>query len=177
MISIYKYTDKEIKAIVDSAVILVDTREKENKHITDYFNQKGIRWATQALKYGDYTIKIESPSAYRDMYFNDLISIERKANLNELSGNLTRNRERFSDEFFRSKGRMYLLIENANFFDIEDGNYSTKFNQEAFRGSLTSFEHTFDLRVMYMPNIAHSGYWIYTTLTGFVKSQLKQGLF
>lgn len=177
MISIYKYTEKEIKAIVDSAVVLVDTREKENKHITDYFNEKGIKWATQALDYGDYSIKIESPAAYRDLYLTDIITIERKANLNELSGNLGRNRERFEAEFERAKGKMYLLLENTNFQDIEDGNYTTQYKKAPFRGSLTKFEHDYDLHVMYMPDISYSGYWIYLTLTGCLKSQLKQGLF
>ncbi|MBE6021651.1 MAG: hypothetical protein E7231_00295 [Cellulosilyticum sp.] len=177
MISIYKYTEQEIKAIVDSAVILVDSREKENKHITDYFDKKGIKWATTKLDYGDYSIRIESPAAYRDLYLTDIIAIERKANLNEISGNLTHNRERFEAEFERAKGKIYLLLENTNFDDIERGNYTTKFNKKAFRASLTKFEHKYDLHITYMKDTTASGYWIYTTLTGCLIEKLKQGLF
>lgn len=173
----YKYTDKEIKAIVDNAVIIVDTREKENNHITEFFDRKGIKWATEKLDYGDYSIRIEEPTAHRNMYLTDIITVERKANLNELSGNLTHNRDRFEAEFERSKGKVYLLIENSNFDDIERGNYSTKFNKKAFRASLTKFEHKYNLYVQYLKDTEASGYWIYTTLTGCLIEKLKQGLF
>ena len=35
----YYYTDKEIKAILDSIIIIIDTRENDNKHIIDYFDK------------------------------------------------------------------------------------------------------------------------------------------
>lgn len=38
----YKYTDKEMEELISSMVILIDTREKVNSHITDYFRgEKG----------------------------------------------------------------------------------------------------------------------------------------
>lgn len=171
----YKYTEAEIKNIIDTAVIIVDTREKENKHITEYFDKKNINWAAEKLDYGDYSIRIESPAAYRDFYLTDYIAIERKANLNEISGNLTHNRDRFVAEFERAKGKIYLLIENADYEDIEKGLYNTKFNKKAFRASLEAFEQRYNINIHYQKDTAVTGYWIYRTLTGYLRELLKQG--
>lgn len=173
----YKYTDKEIKSIVKNAMIIVDTREQKNKHITDYFDRKGIKWCNEKLDHGDYSIKVESPAACRDFYLTDIISIERKANLEELSGNLTHNRDRFNAEFLRAKGKVYLLIENANYEDIEYGNYNTKFNKDSFRASLNAFEQRYNLHVHYQKDTSASGYYIYKTLTAALEQELKKGTF
>ena len=36
ILSLYKYTDKELEQLVKSIVILVDTREKQNAHIIEW---------------------------------------------------------------------------------------------------------------------------------------------
>lgn len=56
----YKYTDKEMEELISSMVILIDTREKANSHITDYFERKGIAYKKKALDYGDYSFMIPS---------------------------------------------------------------------------------------------------------------------
>ena len=69
----YKYTDKEMEELISSIVILVDTREKVNSHITDYFDRKEIKYKKKALSYGDYSFMIpanEKLSIPRDLYFN-----------------------------------------------------------------------------------------------------------
>lgn len=176
MFIIYKYSDKEIDDIVCSATIIVDSREKCSKHITDWFDKKGIKWCNDKLDWGDYTVRIESPAAYRDFTLQDVCTIERKANLEELSGNMTHDRDRFNAEFLRSRGAVYLLIENAEYQDIELGNYNTKFNKKSFRASLTAFEHRYNLHTVYMKDTNISGYFIYTTLIGALKSLLKKGV-
>lgn len=173
----YKYTDKEIKEIVKNAMIIVDTREQKNQHIIDYFERKKIKWCNEKLEHGDYSIKVESPAACRDFYLTDIISIERKANLEELSGNLTHNRDRFNAEFLRAKGKMYLLIENANYEDIEYENYNTGFNKASFRASLNAFEQRYNLHVHYQKDISASGYYIHKTLTAALEQELKKGTF
>jgi hypothetical protein len=45
----YKYTDPEIKTLISSIVMLIDTREQENKHIIDYFESKKISFETKKL--------------------------------------------------------------------------------------------------------------------------------
>ena len=44
MISLYKYTDKEIDEMISSLIILVDTREKNNIHITESFDKNKISY-------------------------------------------------------------------------------------------------------------------------------------
>jgi ERCC4-type nuclease len=172
---LYKYTEKEINEIVANATIIVDSREKENKHITKYFTDKNVNWAVEKLDYGDYSMRINLSEDNRPFYLTDHISIERKASLNELSGNLTHNRDRFTAEFERAKGKMYLLIENANYEDIEKGLYTTKFNKQAFRASLDAFEQRYNINIHYQKDASVSGYWIYRTLTSYLKELLKQG--
>lgn len=36
MLDKFKYTDKEIDQLVESITILVDTREKQNQHLSEY---------------------------------------------------------------------------------------------------------------------------------------------
>ena len=76
----YKFTDTEIKKLLkENVVIIVDTREQENKHITDFFDKKEIKYISKKLDAGDYAIKlIASPELgiHRDMHFP--IAIEKK---------------------------------------------------------------------------------------------------
>ena len=50
MIDKFKYSDKEIEAIVKSMVIIVDTREKANEHIIAAFEKNKIAYITKALE-------------------------------------------------------------------------------------------------------------------------------
>lgn len=172
----YKYNDAEIKEMLTAAVVIVDTREQKNEHILNYFNNKNINWCNEKLDYCDYSIKIKSNTLDRYFYCTDLVSIERKRSLEELSSNLTHGRERFNNEFTRAKGKIYLLIENANYEDIELGNFKTQFNRKAFRKSLSSFEQRYDLHIHYQKNSIASGYFIYETLIAVITKELKKGL-
>ena len=55
---------------------------------------------------------------HRDLYFNNICSIERKGSLVELSGNFTKERQRMAHEFSRAKGQLTLLIEAKGIEDI-----------------------------------------------------------
>lgn len=157
-------------------MIVVDTREQKNQHITKWFDEKGIKWCNEKLDWGDYTIKTDCPHIFRDLHLQDICVVERKANLEEISSNLTHNRDRFDAEFLRSKGTVYLLIENAVYEDIDLGNYSTKFNQKAFRASLRRFEHAYKLHIHYQKDTTYSGAFIYDKLTGALERLLKEGV-
>ena len=111
IISYYKYTDKEIDELILSIIILVDTREKMNAHITDSFDQNGISYKKKALEYGDYSFalpKNEELSIPRDMYFNKKVCIERKASLEEISGNLFMPDNKYSALFIKKYFEYYL---------------------------------------------------------------------
>ena len=54
----YRFTDKEVKKILDNLTILVDTRENANSHIIEFFNKKKIPYKIQKLDFGDYSCYI-----------------------------------------------------------------------------------------------------------------------
>lgn len=58
MISICKLTHDQIKKLSKEMVILIDTREKVNDHILNYFNKKNIAYRQQALEFGDYSFML-----------------------------------------------------------------------------------------------------------------------
>lgn len=74
-------------------IILVDSREKKNGHILEYFNKQGILYRKEKLDFGDYSFMIPASAARADLYFHDSIVIERKATLEKLSGNLAQKRQ------------------------------------------------------------------------------------
>lgn len=108
------------------------------------------------------------------MYFDKDIMIERKASLNELSGNFTQNRARFEKEMATFSGKKYLLIENATYEDIVNGKYSTKISRKAYLASLHSFNHKYGLQFCFIPNNAFSGCYIYGTLVYHLKNLLRK---
>jgi hypothetical protein len=90
------------------AIILIDSREQQYKHITDVLDKKDIPWKIKKLSYGDYSFEWKGKS-----YENE-ICLERKANLDEIIGNFTKGRERFKKEFERAKGcKVILMIEDS----------------------------------------------------------------
>lgn len=177
MIESFKFTDSEVKSIVDSMVILVDTREKKNQHITDYFDKHGINYCNRALPSGDYSFFIaENPelSIPRPLFMDNDIIIERKASLEELSGNFTTGRTRFEEEFATSRAKKkYLLIENASYADLIEGNYNTQYNKNSFAATLHSFNHKYNLEIMFIPNNAYTPIYIYGVFKYYLKTLLK----
>lgn len=111
MIDFYRYTDKELKTLLDSLTIVVDTREQKNELILKYFDDKKIPYISKKLDFGDYSCFIpKSPELgiMRDIYFNCVI--EKKAHLEEISGNLTTDRTRLENEFIRGKDSRFILM-------------------------------------------------------------------
>lgn len=96
----YKFSVEDIKRLLKQIVILVDSREKKNSHILEYFEKNGIAYRKEKLEYGDYTFLI--PTTDGDIYFHRDCVLERKASLEELSGNLAQERERFEKEFLKA---------------------------------------------------------------------------
>ncbi len=174
----YHYTDKEIKAILDSIIIIIDTREQENEHITDYFDKKKIAYRSQKLNTGDYSFCIPANSQLnipREIHFDKDIAIERKATLEEISNNLTHERTAFENEMIRATRlkQFYLLIENQNALDdIILKNYKTDFNEKSFFSSLISFIIKYNIKLMNI-NKRNSGVLIYYILRNYLKSFLE----
>ena len=150
-----KYTDKELSKIIskENIVILIDSREKANKHITDVFDREGIQYRVEKLESGDYTFELK-PLPELDilhaMDFRQDVMIERKNSLDEISGNFTKGRERFNDEFGRAWAiKKYLLIEDGSYEKILNHEYRTDYNSNSFFASLLSFDARYDLHVCF----------------------------
>lgn len=90
-------------------MIIVDSRERKFDHIRDVFDKKGVPYEVRKLDVGDY-FNTENPK----------VVIDRKANLQEICGNLSygkNNRTRFAAECkraFNQKIKFIVLIEGTN---------------------------------------------------------------
>ena len=172
----YKFYVEEIKKLTKQMVILVDSREKRNEHILSYFDKQGIAYKKEKLEYGDYSFMIPATAAGEDIFFHRDIAIERKASLEELSGNLAQERERFEKEFLKAGNdgcKIYLMIESpGGYSDIIGHRYRTEFTPAAYMASLKTWESRFGCNVQFIDN-QYSGYYIYSTFSYFAREKLK----
>ena len=174
----YHFTDTEVKKLLDSMVILVDTRENANSHITDYLSKKKIPYEVRKLDSADYSCKIpknDELGINRDIYFTDSILVERKASLDELAGNLTKDRTRFESELLRAKGaNIALMVENATYADLVMGRYRSEYNAKSFVATLATFSARYGLDVNFVEKEL-AGNWIYHRLYYAVREELLHG--
>ena len=175
MIRQYRYTDKELKELLRSMVILVDSREQKKSHILNWLDSKKIPYNVQKLDVADYSFMLPANpdlGIIRDLYFDDLVAIERKNSLEEISSCFTTARTAFENEFIRSKGKVYLLIENASYEDIVAHRYKTEYKPVSFLASLHSFAERYDLSINFMKDNKYSGQFIYFTFYYWLRNYL-----
>jgi hypothetical protein len=172
----YVYTKLELEQLLKSIIILYDTREQVNGHIIDYFNKQNISYKKQKLDYGDYSFMLpqnKELGIIKDISFEHRIVIERKANLEELSNNLTHKRIEFENELIRaSKAKKLLLIEDASYQDIIEHKYCTKYEVKSFIAALKTYENRYNLNINYISRVC-SGNFIYYTCYYFLREYLK----
>jgi ERCC4-type nuclease len=176
MIDKFRYSETELKKILKSIVILVDTREHDGKntHILNWFDENKISYEKAKLPYGDYSFKLprnEEFGIIRDIHYTDDISIERKANVDEIIGNFANDRNRIEDEMIRHKGKMILLIEDGNYSDIRNGNYKSKYNSKSAIGTLHSFSIKYNMPFMFISK-EDIGCFIYCTFYYYLRSKI-----
>lgn len=85
-------SNDEKKDFMKKVTILVDTREQQNSHITEVFSNLGIMYKSQKLDFGDYSFIVDGKD------FSRSCVVERKADINEVYGNVTSDRERIEKE-------------------------------------------------------------------------------
>ena len=178
MVQLYKYSDTELKEILKTLVVLIDTREQENIHITDYFDKRKIKYEEMKLEHGDYTFYIpknEDLGIQRELYFNNIVTVERKGSLEELSGNFCNGRSRIEEEFTRKKGKMYLMVEGASYEDIVRHNYNTEYNPVSFIATLDTYEARYGIQTSFTSKIS-AGNFIYHKFKYHLREYLKNGL-
>lgn len=165
----YKYTDKEIDAILKTLTIVIDTREKVNGHVLKYLQQKSIPVKIQKLDHGDYGCMIPANPALgiqRDLYMNTFI--ERKNGVDEITGNLQKDTQHaFINELIRAQGsRFVLFVEEPDFDEkIAKGDYRSKYDPKALKGRLESLKAKYNFEIVPMSkqmighNILHRFYY------------------
>ena len=160
--NLYKYSDKEMDQIIESMVVLVDTREQVNEHITSYFDKAKIKWKKKKLDYGDYSFMIPKNDELcipRDMYFDNLVVVERKGSLEELSGNLTNGRATFEKELALAPKVKVVYVE-AGYDSLLKSKYDTNYAPKSFWASIHSFWHKYNCPFFFNYDKALSGYFI-----------------
>lgn len=177
MIEGYKYTEAELKKLLKSIVILVDTREHESKndHILKWFDDNEIKYKKIKLSGGDYSFYLpanEGLGIFRDHYYEGKISIERKNSVDELIGNFATDRNRIEDEFLRHQGKMILIIEEGTYSDIRNGNYRSKYNSKSAIGTLHSLSIRYDIPFIFL-NKEDTGCFIYCYFYYYLRDLIK----
>jgi hypothetical protein len=175
MIDFYRYSDKELKTILKSMVMIIDSNEQVFEHISDWFTAKKIPFVIQNMDFADYSFYLPANpelGIVRDLYFTDKITIERKKHLTELSGNFAQERTRIENEFIRHRGKMILMIEGADYTDIIKHNYQTEYKPESFLATLHSFCDRYDVPFYFMKDKTFSGQFIYYTFYYWLRNYL-----
>ena len=131
----YKFTEKEIKKILDNLTILIDTRENSNSHIIDFFNKKKIPYKVQKLDFGDYSCMIPRGTIDRftsDIYFTNDFVIERKSGIDELANNLKDDAARLKKELAHLNKygiEFYIFLEDENYeLNLRNANYRSQYD-------------------------------------------------
>lgn len=172
----YKFSIDEIKRLTKQMIVLVDSREKKNSHILDYFRKQKIAYQVEKLEYGDYSFMIPASAVGENIYFHRDCVVERKGSLEELSGNFAQERERFEKEFLKAgndDAKVYLMIEApGGYSDIIGHKYRTEFTPAAYMASLKTWESRFGCNVQFIDS-QYSGYYIYSTFSYFCREVLK----
>ncbi|MBP3931762.1 MAG: ERCC4 domain-containing protein [Peptostreptococcaceae bacterium] len=177
-----KYTDAEMKILLNNLCVLVDTREQVWNNIEEYFKKSNIQYRREKLNQGDYSICIMSNEETkplginRDMYFDNEIVIERKASIDEVAGNMKEpDRTRLKKEFsyLKSKGtKIHFFLQDENYdINLRKGAYRSEYNPKALFGSIKTFESEFGFIVRPVHE-SIIGSEIYYTLYYYVKNKL-----
>ena len=182
MLKCYKFTDKEIAEVLNSAVVLIDTREKntfQKRLFNEYCASCFIKSESMKLPFGDYGLKIpknESLGIMRDIYMPFVV--ERKANLDELCINFNaKDRNRFLNEFAKAKSagfKIHLVVESNDYHDLITGNYYSKFSSVALERNIWSLQAKYDVRVSYVKDPNDAPRFIVNCLFSQLRAELKK---
>jgi len=82
-------------------------------------------------------------------------------------------RDRFEKELSLAPKEKVLLIENANYSDVANGNYNTQYNKKSFLASLHSFWFKYNIPVFFMPDNKYSALFIKKYFEYYLKNNLR----
>lgn len=167
--------------MLGSMKILTDTREQPTDKAKRRYESFGVPYERRKLEYGDYTYSALKPDGEwlfpENGTVNPYLAIERKMSLDELAGCFTHDRKRFEREFERAKAnnaRIILLIEDANWENLINGRYRSKFNANAFVASICAWTARYNLTVIFC-KAESSGRIIHDLLYYDLKERIERG--
>lgn len=175
----YSYTETELKKLLDTLTIVVDTRENVNDHILRYLHEKKIPHVNKKLDTGDYGAMIpKNPELgiMRDIYLD--ACLERKNSVDEITGNLQKDtRKAFENELIRSKDKPFVLIceDLEGYEKILRGDYRSRYDPKALLGTLKTFEARYGFSIVFMDK-KFSGNYIYHHFYYYAREYLKKGM-
>lgn len=176
-------TPFEEKAVLESFEVLIDSREQPTDRARRRYESFGVPYRRATLSYGDYTYNAQLPDGSLihdpEQTIEAAAVVERKMNLDELAQCFTRSRGRFQREFERAAAngcRVYLLVENANWENLLNGKYRTRFNSKAFTASQIAWMVRYNMNVIYCKEET-SGRLIKEILYRDLKERLERGEF
>lgn len=142
------YTDKEIGNIIKDMVVVLDTRERQNQHIIDWLEMNNIHYIVNKLDTADYSMILPN---YPQLNLDKKFLIERKNSITEICGNFTKGRERFAREFERiNDEHLHLVIENATWTKIKNGDSRSKMSPQAITGSILSWTIKYNIKTWFV---------------------------
>jgi hypothetical protein len=176
MLELFKYTDKEIKELLSSMVVLVDSREQKNQNVIDWLERKNKPYITRKLDFGDYSMmlpKNDELGIPRDLDFSKKFVIERKQNISEFVSNLVSDRTRIEREFALCPAKIELIIENCQYKDIRDGNYFSKYPAESVLGTLHTWKERYDFNFTLLQFPEDFPLYMYKSFEAYLKKYVK----
>ena len=105
---------KAKKDFMRKVSIIIDTRERKNDHIISAFDSMGVMHEAKKLDFGDYSFQVDGKD------FSGICVIERKANADEVYGNISVDRERIEKELdtaAKNANQLTFIIENIKDWD------------------------------------------------------------
>lgn len=147
----------EQQEVLKTFEILCDSREQDTERARKRYASFGVPYKNKVtLSYGDYAYNATLPNGIKiydeSQTIEPICCIERKMDLTELAGCFTHSRERFKKEFERAidKGcRIYLICENANWENLINGRYRSKFNSNAFTASTIAWMIRYNMNLIF----------------------------
>ncbi len=140
----------DVEECLKTMCILVDNREQETERSRARYAQFGCPYERTTIRTGDYSAKFQLPDGtWFDM--REYITVERKMNADELCLCFGEQRNRFIKEFERLKEsniRMWLLVENATFKKMYNGQYRSKYRPKALIASTLAWQARYNCRIV-----------------------------
>ena len=163
-----------VDAALKTMGVYVDTREQDTIRSRKRIQAIGLPIQRTALPFGDYSSYCTLPNG-ETFSLENLVSIERKMNLDEIAMCYTRERPRFKREFERARdagAKMYLLVEDANWEKAYSGAYRSRVRPEALTASIIAWLARYNCQILFCKEET-SGKLIRDVLYREMKEQLE----